>query len=232
MVNVSNPLDHVTHDVELKIHPGEAGCLRFVHVCMRSSCCTAGARDRAPPFSTWLKAATPGSCCRRGADPYCEKDRREHCQWFYFRVSNCRDETLNVSRRTWHAACYMLHAGVLHISMFAPAACRLAERRNCLPFALWPCRRCASPMRESAPTPRPGRATRCAPRMTSALCALGVPGLLCMLGPFAACSWLVRRHRRALPAHLRTARPSRSALRPTFAGSTGSACPRLTRAAC
>lgn len=31
------------------------------------------------------------------ADPYCDKDKREHSQWFYFRVSNCADETLNVS---------------------------------------------------------------------------------------------------------------------------------------
>lgn len=33
------------------------------------------------------------------ADPYCDKDKREHSQWFYFRVSNCADETLNVRRR-------------------------------------------------------------------------------------------------------------------------------------
>ncbi|PRW39306.1 zinc carboxypeptidase [Chlorella sorokiniana] len=50
VVRITNPLDHVTHEVELKIH----------------------------------------------SDPYCEKDKREHSQWFYFRVSNCADETLNV----------------------------------------------------------------------------------------------------------------------------------------
>lgn len=50
VVNISNPLDHVTHDVELQIHP----------------------------------------------DPYCASDRKEHFQWFYFRVSNTAHETLNV----------------------------------------------------------------------------------------------------------------------------------------
>lgn len=29
-------------------------------------------------------------------DPFCDSDKREHFQWFYFRVSNCADETLNV----------------------------------------------------------------------------------------------------------------------------------------
>lgn len=47
-----------------------------------------------PPLSVWLRTATFGCCC--AADPYCEKDKREHQQWFYFRVSNCADETLNV----------------------------------------------------------------------------------------------------------------------------------------
>ncbi|KAI3431588.1 hypothetical protein D9Q98_004638 [Chlorella vulgaris] len=28
-------------------------------------------------------------------DPLCDKDKREHMQWFYFRVSNALDETLN-----------------------------------------------------------------------------------------------------------------------------------------
>ncbi|EFN52803.1 hypothetical protein CHLNCDRAFT_26412, partial [Chlorella variabilis] len=45
VVNISNPLDHVTHELELKV----------------------------------------------GGD-----DKREHFQWFYFRVSNCAQETLNV----------------------------------------------------------------------------------------------------------------------------------------
>lgn len=30
------------------------------------------------------------------ADPYCASDRKEHFQWFYFRVSNTAHETLNV----------------------------------------------------------------------------------------------------------------------------------------
>ncbi|GAB4814125.1 hypothetical protein N2152v2_001171 [Parachlorella kessleri] len=30
-------------------------------------------------------------------DPYCESDKAEHFQWFYFRVSNCKDEELQVN---------------------------------------------------------------------------------------------------------------------------------------
>lgn len=50
VVSITNPLDHVTHDLDLKIH----------------------------------------------ADPFCDSDKREHFMWFYFRVSNCADEALNV----------------------------------------------------------------------------------------------------------------------------------------
>lgn len=42
----------------------------------------------------------PGFCCPGfpclPADPLCINDNKEHFQWFYFRVSNCADETLNV----------------------------------------------------------------------------------------------------------------------------------------
>ena len=40
---------------------------------------------------------------RLPADPYCASDKREHSQWFYFRVSNCAEETLNVSLLGWAA---------------------------------------------------------------------------------------------------------------------------------
>ncbi len=40
---------------------------------------------------------------RLPTDPYCAADKREHSQWFYFRVSNCADETLNVSLLGWAA---------------------------------------------------------------------------------------------------------------------------------
>ena len=44
-----------------------------------------------------LGAAThPCPCPCHAADPLCINDNKEHFQWFYFRVSNCADETLNV----------------------------------------------------------------------------------------------------------------------------------------
>lgn len=49
-----------------------------------SSLATGGPAPPAPP---------PPPC---PADPYCASDRKEHFQWFYFRVSNTAHETLNV----------------------------------------------------------------------------------------------------------------------------------------
>ena len=62
---------------------------------------------RSPPPPSLLRL--PSVPLQIHADPYCPVDRKEHFQWFYFRVSNCAQV------RRVPVSC-----------LFAPMACRFA----------------------------------------------------------------------------------------------------------
>ena len=131
-------LEGITHEVELQVRLCGGEVVRWIEgggaaadKCSAQSCCCPcklpsfqphachlryPSRPMHDPHPPPLRSPPPPSLLRLPsvplqihADPYCPVDRKEHFQWFYFRVSNCAQV------RRVPVSC-----------LFAPMACRFA----------------------------------------------------------------------------------------------------------